>query len=132
MQVDPKLEAIALKVMDKMDLSHAKKNTYGNIIVVLMIIGIVLALIQIIQKCNDKKLLPLDTNTKTKLMHGEIQKICIGRSFLNTWRLKNIIKQKLNPEDYEAYGKQLRDAIMDTGTKLTEEETFTLVEAANV
>jgi hypothetical protein len=132
MKVDPKLEAIALKVMDKMDLSHTKKNTYGNIIVVLMIIGIVLALIQIIQKCNDKKLLPLDIKTKTRLMHGEIQKICISRNFLNTWRLRNIIKQKLNPEDYEAYGKQLRNAIMDTGSELTEDETFTLVEAANV
>ena len=132
MKVDPKLEAIALKVMDKMDLSHTKQNRYGNIVVVLMIIGIVLALIQIIQKCNDKKLLPLDVKTKTKLMYGEIQKICISRSLLNTWRLRNIIKQKLNSEDYEAYGKQLRNAIMDTGSELTEDETFTLVEAANV
>ena len=132
-RIDPKLEAIALKVMDKMKLSTINKSgKYGNIIVVLMIIGIVLALIQIIQKCNENKLLSLKNNDKIKLMQTEIKTICIKRNILNTWRLGRIIKEKLSSEDYKLYGSELKKAIMDTGPELTEDETFTLVEAANV
>ena len=36
------------------------------------------------------------------------------------------------PEDYKLYGSQLQNAIFSTGAELTEEESFTLVEAANV
>lgn len=132
MNVDPKLEAIAMKVMDKMKLDTTKKDNYGNIIVVLMIIGIVLALIQIIQNCNKSRLLLFNNKEKSKFMHNEIQNICIKKSFVNTWRLKKLIKQKLSAEDYKAYGTELRNAIMDTGVELTEDETYTLVEAANV
>lgn len=132
MNIDPKLEAIAMKVMDKMKLNTTKKDNYGNIIIVLMIIGIVLALIQIIQNCNKSKLLLFSNKEKSKFMHNEVRNICIKKSFLNTWRLKKLIKEKLNSEDYKAYGTQLREAIMDTGVELTEDETYTLVEAANV
>jgi hypothetical protein len=118
MNIDPKLEAIAMKVMDN--------------IIVLMIIGIVLALIQIIQNCNKSKLLLFSNKEKSKFMHNEVRNICIKKSFLNTWRLKKLIKEKLNSEDYKAYGTQLREAIMDTGVELAEDETYTLVEAANV
>jgi hypothetical protein len=65
-------------------------------------------------------------------MYNEIQNICIKRTLLNKWRLKKIIKDKLSTEDYKAYGLQLQDAIFSTGLELTEEESFTLVEAANV
>ena len=51
MNFDPKLEAIAMKVMDKMDLSKSSKDDkYGNIIVVIMIIGVILSLVRIIQE----------------------------------------------------------------------------------
>lgn len=134
MSVDPKLEAIALKVMDKMNLSKTSydKDKYGNIIVILMIIGIILALIQIIQKCNETKLSLFNRGEQSKFMRDEIKNICIKKNIINTWRLRNIVKQKLTAEDYKNYGKQLRSAIMDTGPELTEDEVYTLMEASNV
>lgn len=132
MKVDPKLEAIAIKVMDKMELSNSKNDKYGNIILVIMIIGIILSLIRVIQECNKGRLLNFNRKERSKLMHSEIQNICISKNVLNTWRLKRIIKQKLNPEDYKSYGTQLRNAIFSTGIELSEQETYTLVEAANV
>lgn len=130
MNVDPKLEAIALKVMDKMDLSN-KNDKYGNIILVVMIIGVVLSLIRIIQECN-KKFSVFDKDQRAKYMHEQVKSICINRTFLNNWRLRRIIKDKLNSEDYRTYGDKMRKAILDTGVDLTEDESYTLVEAANV
>jgi hypothetical protein len=130
MNVDPKLEAIAMKVMDKMDLS--KNDKYGNIIVVIMIIGIVLSLIRVIQECNKQQFTISNKDQKAKYMHEQVRSICISRSFLNKWRLRRIIKEKLNSEDYKLYANKLRDAILDTGVELTEDESYTLVEAANV
>ena len=131
MNVDPKLEAIATKVMDKMDLS-SKNDKYGNIIVVIMIIGIILSLIRVIQECNNSQFGVLSKEQKVKHMHEQIRSISISRNFLNKWRLRKIIKNKLSSEDYNLYGTKLRDAILDTGVDLTEDESYTLVEAANV
>lgn len=132
MTVNPKLEAIAMKVMEKMDLSNAKKDKYGSIVVILMIIGIVISLMRLIQACNTQKLGILkNKKQKAKLMHEEVRTLCITRSLVNKWRLKKLIKEKLSAEDYRLYGTQLRDAILDTGVDLTEEESVTLMEAAN-
>lgn len=131
MSVDPQLEAIAMKVMDKMDLS-SRKDKDGNIIVVIMIIGVILSLVRIIQECNNKRFGLLNREQKVKKMHEQIRSVSISRSLLNKWRLRKIIKEKLNPEDYKEYGAKLRDAILDTGVDLTEDESYTLMEAANV
>lgn len=133
MNFDPKLEAIAMKVMDKMDLSKSSKDDkYGNIIVVIMIIGVILTLVRIIQECNSKKLFRSNREQTAQFMRNEVRSMCISRTMLNKWRLRKIIKEKLSPEDYKMYGDQLRNAILDTGVDLTEEESYTLVEAANV
>lgn len=133
MNFDPKLEAIAMKVMDKMDLSKSSKDDkYGNIIVVIMIIGVILSLVRIIQECNSKKLFRSNREQTAQFMRNEVRSMCISRTMLNKWRLRKIIKEKLSPEDYKMYGDQLRNAILDTGVDLTEEESYTLVEAANV
>ena len=47
-------------------------------------------------------------------------------------KVKKIIRKELSPEDYKLYGLDLTDALFVTGADLTEEETQTLVEAANV
>lgn len=130
MNVDPRLEAIALKVMDKMDLSN-KSDKYGNIIVVIMIIGIILTLVRIIQECNNGFTV-FNNEQKTRYMQEQIKTICISRNFLNNWRLRRIIKNKLSAEDYKQYGDSLRKAILDTGVDITENESCALVEAANV
>lgn len=130
MNVDPRLESIALKVMDKMELSN-KSDKYGNIIVVIMIIGIILTLVRIIQECNSKFSV-FDRNQQAKYMQEQIQSICISKNFINSWRLRRIIKEKLSAEDYKQYGDKLKTAILDTGVDITEEESCALVEATNV
>lgn len=130
MNVDPRLEAIALKVMKKMDSN--KDNKYASIILVVMIIGIILSLIRVIQECNRSQISSLDSRSKARYMKEQVKKICISRTILNRWRLIRIIKEKLNKEDYKQYGEKLKNAILDAGVELTEEESFTLVEAANV
>lgn len=133
MNVDPKLEAIALKVMDKMNLSKdGKDGKYGSIIVVIMIIGIILSLIRVIQECNKTQIVSLDQRSKARFIQKQVKDMCISRTFLNNWRLKRIIKQKLSADDYKLYAEKLKNAILDCGPELTEEESFTLVEAANV
>lgn len=130
MNVDQKLKAIAMKVMDKMDVSKSDKD--GSVIMVIMIIGVILSLIRVIQECNKQKLAVFDRNQKSKYIKEQVNSICINKSFINKWRLRKILKEKLNPEDYKLYANKLRDAILDTGKELTEDESCTLVEAANV
>lgn len=132
MTVDPKLEAIALKVMNKMNLNNENNNNHSSIILIVMIIGVVLSLIRILQECNSSRLLGLNKEQKKKFMYDQVSSICIAKTFINKWRLKKIIKEKLSNEDYKLYGLKLRDAIMEAGTELTEEENLTLMEAANV
>lgn len=126
--IDPKLEAIATKVAAK--IHSANKDKYGSIVLILMIISIILTLVRVIQECNKNRLISFNPHQRHKFMHNEMQNICIKRSLFNKWRLRKIIKEKLSVENYKEYGDQLRDAILDTGIDLTEEECFTLVEAS--
>jgi hypothetical protein len=126
--IDPKLEAIATKVAAK--IHSTNKDKYGSIVLILMIISIILTLVRVIQECNKNRLISFNAHQRDKFMHNEMQNICIKRSLFNKWKLKKIIKEKLSVENYKEYGDQLRDAILDTGIDLTEEECFTLVEAS--
>jgi hypothetical protein len=130
MNTDPRLEAIALKIMKRMNLS--KDGGYGNIILIVMIIGIILSLIRVIQECSKSQMASLDQRSKARFMKQQVKDICIKRTFFNKWRLKRIIREKLNNDDYKTYGEKLKNAILDSGIELSEEESFTLVEAANV
>jgi hypothetical protein len=135
--MNKKLEAIAMKVVNKMNITQpenvslSEKNS-GSIILVLMIIGIVLSLVRIIQECNKKKLSGLSVNKKASIMKKSIGEICIKNNLINSFRLNRIIRNKLSPEDYKLYGAELKKAIMEAGPELTEEETVTLVEEAHV
>lgn len=130
MNIDPKLEKIVAKVMDKMDLSNNDK--YGNLILIVMIAGVMLTLIRTIQECHSHKMGLFNKTDKAKFMQDQVKEICISKTFFNKWRLKKIVKQKLSSEDYKLYGTQLINAILDTGSELNEEESYTLMEAANV
>lgn len=136
MSNNEKLELIATKVMNKMNIQDKSNDNLYNknsqsIILILMIVGIVLSLIRIIQECNKNKLRGLNRNKQAAAMQQEVSNICIKRSLINTWRLNKIIKQKLSPEDYKLYGAELKRSIMETGPELTEEEIITLVEASS-
>ena len=130
MKVDPKLESIANKVASSMSVKPSEEH--GSIILLLMIISITLTLVRVIQGCNKSKLFGLNGKEQARTLNREMKTLSIKRSWLNQLRLNRIIKNQLSKEDYKAYGSSLKTAIMDVGSNLTDEESQTLVEAANV
>lgn len=124
------LEKIANKVIKKINLPP--QDQYQSVILVVMVISVILSLIRVMQECENKKLKLLsDKKDQAQVMQQSVKNICIKRNLLNQWRLKKIIKQKLSPEDYKNLGDQLKKAIMDVGVDLTDDESLTLMEAAN-
>jgi hypothetical protein len=122
-----KLKLIANKVIEKSQIPE--KNNYGfAIVTVLMVISIILTCIRILQECNKNKVLPMDQAHYSK----EIKVLTNTRGWFTKMRIKKLIRKELTPENYRLYNKALLEAILDTGETLTEEETFTLMEAANV
>jgi len=122
-----KLKLIANKVIEKSQIPE--KDNYGfAIVTVLMVISIILTCVRILQECNKNKLLPMDQTQYSK----EINILTNTRGWFTKMRIKKLIRKELTPENYRLYNKALLEAILDTGETLTEEETFTLMEAANV
>jgi len=130
MSMDPKLEAIGYKILDKVE--NKPQDEHGSIILIIMVVGVVLSLIRVIQECNANKLVSLNKHQQRQLMAESMKTIAIKRTLINQWRLKRMLKNKLSPEDYRLYGPSLQKAIMDTGTHLTDDEILTLLEASNV
>ena len=124
------LEKIANKVIKKINVPP--QDQYQSVILVVMIISVILSLIRVVQECDNKKLKLLSNKKdQAQVMQQSVKNICIKKNLLNQWRLKKIIKQKLSPEDYKNLGDQLKKAIMDVGVDLTDDESLTLMEAAN-
>lgn len=129
--MNPELEKIAQKVLDKLPKESTDK--YGIVIItILMIISITLTVIRIIQECNKKRLLGLNKKQKCQLFNIETKSLSMKRSFFTRMTLRRVIRKELPRDAYKKYGNDLMNAILDTGVELTEEETQTLVEAANV
>jgi hypothetical protein len=128
---DPKLNAIASKVLVKAGISEDQK--FGSVIAILMIISIILTVIRVLQECNKNKL-PSNcaSSDKYELYGQEIKEYSLRRGWFTKMRIKKILRQKLNQEEYEKYGLALVSALLDTGENLNNQEVICLVEAANV
>lgn len=130
MKKNAALEKIAKKVLNNME--SPKEENYGiDPITIIMVISVILTLIRIIQECKKNRKLVKDKNEYTLLMKRDIQDTILKDSWLNRLRLQRVIKQNLTKDQYKAYGKALQHSIMGTGINLTEDEVYTLMEAAN-
>lgn len=130
MKKNAALEKIAKKVLTNMQLP--KDKDYGiDPITIIMVISVILTLIRIIQECRKNRKLVKDKNEYASLMKRDIQDAILKDSWLNRLRLQRVIKQNLTKDQYKAYGKALQHSIMGTGINLTEDEIYTLMEAAN-
>ena len=124
------LEKIAKKVLNNMELP--KEENYGiDPLTIIIVISVILSLIRVIQECRKNRKLIKDKNEYASIMKKDIQDTILKDSWLNRLRLQRIIKQNLTKEQYKAYGKALQHSIMGTGINLTEDEVYTLMEAAN-
>jgi cell division protein FtsL len=124
------LEKIAKKVLNNMQLPTEKEYSIDPITIIL-VISVILTLIRVIQECRKNRKLIKDKNEYVFSMKKDIQEAILKDSWLNRLRLQRIIKQNLSKDQYKAYGKALQYSIMGTGINLTEDEVYTLMEAAN-
>lgn len=128
---DIKLQKIAQRIIDNMYRDPNDKE-FGSIILIIMIIGLVLTLIRIIQECNTSRIKLFDKKKKCEYFKSEIQNL----SFKKTWFTKRIIKKairkQMSREHYNKYGIDLMNALLISGETVTDDESITLVEAANV
>jgi len=122
------LEKIAKKVLNKLPKDQ---DNYGiDPLTLIIIIGVLLSLIRVIQECRKKRTLLKNKYDQINLLKQDIQEIVLKDSWLNNLRLKKIVKQHLNKDQYKAYGKDLQNIIMEVGVNLTEDEVYTLMEAS--
>lgn len=128
--VDPKLKVIAEKILKK--LSLPENDNFGSIIGILMIISITLTLIRVLQECNKNKTQNMNMTDKASVYGEEIRAYSKKRGWFTRLRIRKIVKRNLPPEEYSKYGLKLVEILMDFGQNITDEDTATLVEAANV
>ena len=128
--VDPKLKTIAEKILKK--LSLPENDNFGSIIGILMIISITLTLIRVLQECNKNKTQNMNMTDKSSVYGEEIRSYSKKRGWFTRLRIRKIVKRNLPPEEYSKHGLKLVETLMDFGQNITDEDTTTLVEAANV
>jgi hypothetical protein len=124
-----KIEKIAQKVIDN---TENKKENFGFVITILMIISIILTLIRILQECNKSKIKLFSSSQKYNYYATEIKSVSLKKSWFTKMMIKKAIRKELGKDNYKEYGYDLMNAILKTGESLTEDEVITLVEAANV
>lgn len=125
-----KLESIAKNILKQANLYDEER--YGFAITILMIISIILTCIRIIQECNKNKTNNFSRGDLVSEYKRQIIDFSKARGWFTKMRIKKIIRREMTPEDYRSYANALLNAILDYGETLTEEETITLMEAANV
>lgn len=129
MNIDPKLQNIAEKIINK---ANIKNNTYGiDPITIIIVIGVILSLIRVIQECRSKKTSSDKKNQALDLRHT-IVNLSIKDTWINNYRLNKILKQHLSKKQYKEYGESLKKAILEVGKDLNDDESLTLLEATNV
>lgn len=127
---DQKLKEIAKNIIKAAGLDQEEK--FGSIVVILMIISIIVTCIRVIQECSKNKLVDSDKKAKSVFYGDQIKTLSANRNWFTKMRIKKIIRRELSLEDYRKYNDQIMKAILNYGERATEEEIYTLVEAANV
>jgi len=120
-----KLESIATDILGYQELP---KDKFGSVIMILMMISIIVGAIRILQECDQNK----NINNPTQHYLQKIKNISDRKWWFARMRLKKIIRQELNREDYKQYSASLCDAIFTKGVSITEDEVNTLLETINV
>lgn len=126
----PELENISKKVLKQANIPEDQQ--FGSVIAILMMISIILTVIRVLQECNKNKTHNMTSQDKSLVYAENIRSYSKKRGWFTRLRIKKIVRKQLSSEDYHKYGIKITEALLDTGENLTDEETYTLVEAANV
>ena len=125
-----KLKNIASNILRQSNIPN--NDDFGNPIAILMVISILLTCVRIVQECSKNKQNNFTQQEIVRDYNAQITQLSRGRNWFTKLRLKRLIRKEMDSEQYKQHGVALLDAILNYGANLTEEETITLMEAANV
>ena len=129
--MDDKLKNLAEKIRRVANIPE--EENFGSVIAILMIISIILTLVRVLQECNKSKLSTSSSKEDNyKLYSTELKHYSMRKGWFTKMRIKKILRQKMSKEQYNKYSIALLNALLTTGENLTDDETVTLVENANV
>lgn len=121
-----KLEEIAQKIIKA---SNIPEDNYSSVLLVLMTISIMIGAIRAIQECNKKSKLA-NSKYKAAVYREQIKTLSINQGWFTKMRLKKIIRQNMKTEEYKLYGAKMVDAILEFGSKISEDEAAILLQAS--
>lgn len=114
------------KISNDIIANSLPKNLYGNPLLVLMLISIIVNCIRVIQECSKN-----NNNNTTQELKTNIRSLCSKKSWFTKMRLKKIMRKEMTKDEYRQYSNLLVNAILDKGEHVTDEETSVLLEAIN-
>ena len=142
MNNNEKLKVIAEKILRRANIGDDQK--FGSVIAILMVISIILTVIRVLQECNKSKTQGMTAQDKSTIYGENIRSYSKKRGWFTRMRIRKIVRKELTSEEFNQYasitydakknkyGIKLTESLLDTGEDLTEDEAYTLVEAANV
>jgi hypothetical protein len=130
MSQQEKINNIAQKILAKTNIPT--DDRYGSPILLLMLVSIILTCIRIVQECDSNQTKHNNQHQYGALFRSRITDLAKKRHWLTRYRLKRILRQKMTYDDYKKYSNDLLIAILNYGETITEDETITLMEAADV
>lgn len=130
MNNNEKLKIIAERVLRRANIGDDQK--FGSVIAILMVISIILTVIRVLQECNKSKTQNMTAQDKSTIYGENIRSYSKKRGWFTRMRIKKIVRRELTSEEFNQYGIKLTESLLDIGEDLTDDETYTLVEAANV
>lgn len=125
------LTEISEKVLRNSEIPQEDRFGFDPITII-MIIAIIVNVIRVIQECNkDKKDSFSNDQEYCAFFKDKIVELCNRRSFMSVMRLKKILRKHIARDDYYKYKDYLINGLIKTGSELSENETYTLLEHSN-
>ena len=127
--LDKTIENIAQDVVNS---SCKKSSNYGNPLMIIMMIGIILNLIRVIQECNDQELSKINQNEKEEFVQNKIKELCTKRTWYNKLRMRRMMKNHMSIKEYKQNQEEIVDGILNKGLTITKQQVSKMMEASNV
>lgn len=123
------MNEISKKVLKNSGIPEDEK--FGSILIAIMVIGIIVNVVRVIQECEEDETKNYNKTEYCAFLRNKIAFIANRKKLMDIMRLKRILRRNLTPEAYQKYKNKLTSGILKTGTELTENETYTLLESSN-
>lgn len=122
------IKKIAEEIIESSDLP----KDYGSIILILGVVSIILSTIRIIQECNKNKEFSNEQD-EIQFYKNKIRELSNRRGWYTKMRIKKLLRNEMNRDDYKRYANSIVEAILNYGEKLsTDECTFLIGDEKNV